>query len=329
MTPSAMTRSYLLACDRQQSVLYAQAAQRREARVYSVYGHRQGMGGSPGFNGELPERATGHYLLGNGYRAYNPVLMRFNSPDSWSPFGRGGLNAYAYCVGDPVNRSDPTGHFSWQEALAMGIGVIGIGMSLPSMGTMTPLAMLSFSLGSVSEVATAVSISNGGDEGGNKLWVAGLALGATSVVAGVVGWFSRVRETVETAQQALTRNPVPRPSSPPRELIERDLSRVSDPSPFTKALLTTNANLGSHGNTSLTPKHAQKYVDLANAVDSGSISNTTAHGHAAIRWVKNGGPNGMVGGFFNALAALVSGGVDAALRNTGRTIRRGSGGVIR
>jgi len=38
--------------------------------------------------------------------------MRFNSPDSLSPFGDGGLNGYAYCVGDPVNRSDPTGHFS-------------------------------------------------------------------------------------------------------------------------------------------------------------------------------------------------------------------------
>ncbi|EGH35731.1 hypothetical protein PSYJA_44541, partial [Pseudomonas syringae pv. japonica str. M301072] len=37
---------------------------------------------------------TGHYLLGNGYRAFNPVLMRFNSPDSLSPFGEGGVNAY-------------------------------------------------------------------------------------------------------------------------------------------------------------------------------------------------------------------------------------------
>ncbi|KPX28444.1 Uncharacterized protein ALO77_03892 [Pseudomonas coronafaciens pv. garcae] len=64
----------------------------------------------PGFNGELLDSITGHYLLGNGYRAYNPVLMRFNSPDSLSPFGKGGLNAYAYCGGDPVNQSDPTGH---------------------------------------------------------------------------------------------------------------------------------------------------------------------------------------------------------------------------
>jgi len=56
--------------------------------------------------------------LGNGYRAFNPVLMRFNSPDSLSPFGRGGLNAYAYCVGDPVNRSDPNGHWSFMGGMS-------------------------------------------------------------------------------------------------------------------------------------------------------------------------------------------------------------------
>lgn len=48
--------------------------------------------------------------MGAGYRAYNPALMRFHSPDSWSPFGAGGANAYAYCGGDPVNLSDPSGH---------------------------------------------------------------------------------------------------------------------------------------------------------------------------------------------------------------------------
>src|SRR5207253_4738400 len=77
------------------------------------YGHRAPEGGLLsllGFNGERPDPVTGHYVLGNGYRAFNPVLMRFNSPDSLSPFEEGGLNAYAYCVGDPINRVDPTGH---------------------------------------------------------------------------------------------------------------------------------------------------------------------------------------------------------------------------
>ncbi|MDG9886537.1 RHS repeat-associated core domain-containing protein [Pseudomonas sp. GD04058] len=62
------------------------------------------------FNGELFESWTGHCLLGKGYRAYSPLLMMFIQPDSWSPFGAGGLNAYAYCKGDPVNLADPSGH---------------------------------------------------------------------------------------------------------------------------------------------------------------------------------------------------------------------------
>lgn len=63
-----------------------------------------------GFNGELHEPGLGWQILGNGYRVYNPVLLRFHSPDNQSPFGAGGLNAYAYCLGDPINAHDPEGH---------------------------------------------------------------------------------------------------------------------------------------------------------------------------------------------------------------------------
>ncbi|WP_276204940.1 RHS repeat-associated core domain-containing protein, partial [Pseudomonas syringae] len=92
------------------SVLHALDATQGQAFTYSPYGFRPPHLDLPGFNGEQPDPVTGHYLLGNGYRAFNPVLMRFNSPDNLSPFEDGGLNAYAYCVGDPVNRVDPTGH---------------------------------------------------------------------------------------------------------------------------------------------------------------------------------------------------------------------------
>jgi RHS repeat-associated protein len=105
----------LLATDQQRSVLNVLDASKLQSLVYTPYGHRlaeNGLLSLLGFNGERPDPVTGHYLLGNGYRAFNPVLMRFNSPDSWSPFGEGGLNAYAYCVGDPTNKTDPTGHFS-------------------------------------------------------------------------------------------------------------------------------------------------------------------------------------------------------------------------
>lgn len=65
-----------------------------------------------GFNGDRRDPVTDCYLLGNGRRAFNPRLMRFISSDRMSPFAAGGLNSYAYCLGDPVNRHDPQGNVS-------------------------------------------------------------------------------------------------------------------------------------------------------------------------------------------------------------------------
>nr|WP_314483549.1 RHS repeat-associated core domain-containing protein [uncultured Pseudomonas sp.] len=79
---------------------------------YSPYGHRLGSLNLLGFNGERLDSRLGSYFLGNGYRLFSPVLMRFNVADSMSPFGGGGLNSYAYCSGDPIKFRDPSGHFS-------------------------------------------------------------------------------------------------------------------------------------------------------------------------------------------------------------------------
>ncbi|WP_257112885.1 RHS repeat-associated core domain-containing protein [Pseudomonas ficuserectae] len=110
-----VTEAMLLATDQQRSVLQLVDKAGTEPIAYSPYGHHpaeRGLTSLLGFNGERRDPVTGHYLLGNGYRAYNPVLMRFNSPDSLSPFGEGGLNAYGYVGGDPVGFGDPTGHIS-------------------------------------------------------------------------------------------------------------------------------------------------------------------------------------------------------------------------
>ncbi len=79
-----------------------------------------------GFNGDVPDPFAGLYHPGQGYRAYDPRMMRFSSPDSLSPFGPGGINAYGYCGGDPVNFIDPTGHVKW-GAVA---GYIGFGLTI-------------------------------------------------------------------------------------------------------------------------------------------------------------------------------------------------------
>ena len=115
--------THLLATDQQRSVLKLLDTTARHPLAYTPYGHRHnGLLSLLGFNGERRDPLTGWYFLGNGYRVFNPVLMRFNSPDSWSPFGKGGLNAYAYCVGDPVNRVDPTGHANWLVRFFRNIG---------------------------------------------------------------------------------------------------------------------------------------------------------------------------------------------------------------
>nr|HDS0964537.1 RHS repeat-associated core domain-containing protein [Pseudomonas putida]HDS0967503.1 RHS repeat-associated core domain-containing protein [Pseudomonas putida]HDS0990607.1 RHS repeat-associated core domain-containing protein [Pseudomonas putida]HDS0993932.1 RHS repeat-associated core domain-containing protein [Pseudomonas putida] len=106
----------LLANDQQQSVLnVAGRGALLQCSKYSAYGFSIAGGKLQsllGFNGERPDPTTQHYFLGNGYRAFNPMLMRFNSLDGLSPFNAGGLNSYAYCLGDPINLRDPGGRFA-------------------------------------------------------------------------------------------------------------------------------------------------------------------------------------------------------------------------
>lgn len=103
--------SEFLAVDQQRTVLNS-CVQLPPSRAlcYTPYGYRLPHLNLLGFNGEPPDTVTGHYLLGNGLRAFNPALMRFNSPDSISPFWFGGLNSYSYCLQDPVNYQDPSGN---------------------------------------------------------------------------------------------------------------------------------------------------------------------------------------------------------------------------
>ncbi|MFV3292582.1 RHS repeat-associated core domain-containing protein [Pseudomonas sp. NY11955] len=87
---------------------------------YSAYGERtldkeneeeKNLASLLAFNGEVREAAFGWYLLGRGYRAYNPGLMCFHSPDSLDP-EQSGINPYLYVLGNPVNWRDPTGHYA-------------------------------------------------------------------------------------------------------------------------------------------------------------------------------------------------------------------------
>lgn len=104
----------LLFTDGKGSALATKSSQQSESHAHSPYGHTSPPSRTlTNFNGENLELHTQCYLLGNGYRAFSPSLMRFISPDSWSPFGAGGINAYMYCAGDPVNHTDSSGHIKF------------------------------------------------------------------------------------------------------------------------------------------------------------------------------------------------------------------------
>ncbi|MDD2026095.1 hypothetical protein NPS42_09805 [Pseudomonas putida] len=110
--PAAPEATRLLHSDIAGSVVSETDAQGTRHANYSVYGERpadNGMRTLLAFNGEAREEALGWYLLGSGYRAYNPGLMRFHSPDSLSQ-EEAGINPYLYALGNPVNWRDPTGH---------------------------------------------------------------------------------------------------------------------------------------------------------------------------------------------------------------------------
>ncbi|KAH7305335.1 hypothetical protein B0I35DRAFT_464928 [Stachybotrys elegans] len=132
-------------------------------QTYTPYGFSAGGSSSIGFNGQWRDPVTGWYHLGNGYRVYNPVLMRFHTPDTLSPFTSGEINPYTYCLGDPVNRVDPSGRFSIFRmeftvrdltVMAVGIGV-GIASAVLTGGASLAIAAgVAIVAGAASDVAT-------------------------------------------------------------------------------------------------------------------------------------------------------------------------------
>lgn len=156
----------LLATDFRRSVLGELTPTGLNRVAYTPYGFQSAqrrVGSSLGFNGERPEALTGCYHLGNGHRIYNPILMRFYSPDRLSPFGKGGLNPYAYCVGDPVNFTDPTGKWpEWlQPVLTIGLHV-GIIAATFLTSAISPPVGLSLMAARTSLIASPIAILGSG-----------------------------------------------------------------------------------------------------------------------------------------------------------------------
>ncbi|PLB35570.1 uncharacterized protein BDW47DRAFT_133359 [Aspergillus candidus] len=119
-------------------------------QAYTPYGVSVD-GATIGFNGQWRDPITGWYHLGNGYRVYNPSLKIFLQPDAWTPFTSGELNPYAYCLADPVNRTDPSGHWSLR----------GFFQFLASVTVAIGIAVFTGGVGFVAGVAIGVAVNVG------------------------------------------------------------------------------------------------------------------------------------------------------------------------
>lgn len=221
----------LLLTDANGSVIGESDGSTLEQAHYNAYGETladSNLQGLLGFNGEARERALGWYLLGRGYRAYNPVLMRFHSPDELYPEDAG-INPYSYCGGNPVNWRDPSGHVGerysvelpfipptpapkpksdWRSWLGVALGAIFAVVSLiflPPVGLTLAFAAGATSLGLdvASTAASAVAAANG-DETANN-WSFWLGIASAVSTLGVIA-MSRFMSVKNVANELGTRS---------------------------------------------------------------------------------------------------------------------------
>jgi RHS repeat-associated protein len=133
------------------------------------------------YTGQEQDPETGLYFYHARY--YNPVLGRFLSPDSIVP-GAGNpqsLNRYSYVTNNPVNLTDPSGHFSLGGFLgSIGSIIAGVAVGVLAGGWgASPIVAGMLGGAAAGAVNSAV---NGGNLGANIL--AGAAFGG---FAGGVG----------------------------------------------------------------------------------------------------------------------------------------------
>lgn len=184
----------LTAGDKNDSLLWSEEAgttAEGELHVWSPYGSGKTSDRLPGFNGERVDPVSGTYHLGNGYRAYNPVLMRFNCPDSLSPFGAGGINPYAYCAGDPINHTDPSGHISGSAIAGIALGTISLVFGIATLGSSIAAGgAVIAALGIVSDVTGIASAAteDSHPEASSALGWVSLATGFAGIAVGIGNW---------------------------------------------------------------------------------------------------------------------------------------------
>ncbi|MPY26897.1 RHS repeat-associated core domain-containing protein [Shewanella sp. YLB-07] len=135
----------ILAVDRSNSVIGVSDDVNMTHTCYTPFGEG-GSSTRTGFNGEIVDKESNGYLLGNGARLYLPAIAFFTSQDDLSPFSSGGINPYLYCKGDPVNLLDPSGHDSKEIGRIFGIlgGLVGLVLAPFTAGSTAAIGLSMF-----------------------------------------------------------------------------------------------------------------------------------------------------------------------------------------
>ncbi|CAB3751704.1 RHS repeat-associated core domain-containing protein [Paraburkholderia humisilvae] len=195
--------SYLTGTDRSESLLLAISGGTSQDIAYSPFGSAPSTSIDevplPGFNGERRDPLCGFTHLGNGYRAYNPTLMRFTCPDNESPFGVGGINAYTYCGSDPINKVDPSGKQFGEFLLGMfaftrRVTTEAVGAASTKAATETGRVV------TAAATTTSVAMNTGAAFAENPK--AQKALGTLGALAGIWGTFSVIGDVYHTMRFA-------------------------------------------------------------------------------------------------------------------------------
>ena len=162
--------------------------------AYAPHGHRNDTSAiaTPAFNGEHLDAGSGCYLLGAGHhRPYSPTLGLFLAPDTASPFSAGWLNPLAYCAADPINRSDPSGHFwKWIVAgVAHALGAVAVVATFGAASAAVGAVALGGFAGLTKSGAAAIAATTLGvlSVGVEVAAITAEATGDTGT-AGILGW---------------------------------------------------------------------------------------------------------------------------------------------
>ena len=127
------------------------------------------------YKGYYYDNESGMYYCNSRY--YNPQWGRFLNSDSieyLDPESINGLNLYAYCGNDPINRFDPTGH-SWKSfwngvgawfsdnwvKLAIGAGAIALGVLTMGVATLISGAGMAAALSAMGTAAVSSLVQVG------------------------------------------------------------------------------------------------------------------------------------------------------------------------